>query len=158
MCIIKGKIALFRVIRGFWLFNTKAFSRTKAVIMKGFFTMKNESIDKIQFDKIQFEKYAIFQTGGKQYQALPGKTVAIEKIEGDTGASVTFPEVLFRKLGDGKFEVGKPHVEGAQIKASIVKQTKGPKIIIFRFKRRKKSRVKKGHRQPITVVRIENID
>lgn len=121
--------------------------------MKGFFTMKNESMD-----KVQFEKYAIFQTGGKQYQAIPGKTVAIEKVEGDTGANVTFPEVLFRKLGDGKFEFGQPHVAGAEIKASIVKQTKGPKIVVFRFKRRKKYRVKKGHRQPVTVVRIESID
>ncbi len=63
---------------------------------------------------------------------------------------------FFRKLDDKKIEIGQPLLEGP-IKASIVKQTQGPKLIIFRFKRRKKSRVKKGHRQPITVVRIESI-
>jgi large subunit ribosomal protein L21 len=104
-----------------------------------------------------FEEYAIFQTGGKQYQAIPGKTIAIEKIEGDSGDSIEFKEVLFRKTSAGNYEVGQPYVDEAVLKASIVKQTKGPKIIIFRHKRRKKQRVKKGHRQPITVVRIESI-
>ena len=108
-------------------------------------------------NKEVFEKYAIFQTGGKQYQAIPGKTVGIEKLEGNAGDSVNFSDVLFRKLADGKFEFGQPFVKGATIQASIVKQDKGPKIIVFKFKRRKKSRVKKGHRQPITVVRIESI-
>jgi large subunit ribosomal protein L21 len=104
-----------------------------------------------------FEQYAIFQTGGKQYQAIPGKTIAVEKIEGESGDSLEFKEVLFRKQGEGNFEVGQPYVEDAVLKASIVKQMRGPKIIIFRHKRRKKQRVKKGHRQPITVVRIESI-
>lgn len=104
-----------------------------------------------------FEQYAIFQTGGKQYQAVPGKTIAIEKLNGESDDSVEFTEVLFRKTGEDKFEVGQPFVEGAVLKASIVKQTKGPKLIVFRHKRRKKQRTKKGHRQPITVVRIESI-
>jgi large subunit ribosomal protein L21 len=103
------------------------------------------------------EKYAIFQTGGKQYQAIPGKTLAIEKVDGSVGDSVEFSEVLFRKNGEGAFEFGAPRVEGATLKASIVKQSQGPKIIVFRHKRRKKSRVKKGHRQPLTVIRIESI-
>jgi len=101
------------------------------------------------------EKYSIFQTGGKQYQAVEGKTVAIEKIEGNAGDSVEFKEVLLRKNTEG-VEVGRPHLEGATIKASIVKQMRGPKLIVFKFKRRKKVRVKKGHRQPITVIRIES--
>ena len=104
-----------------------------------------------------FEKYAIFQTGGKQYQAIPGKTVAVEKIEGEDGKVLSFTEVLFRKTENDKFEVGQPYVEGAELKASIVKQTKGPKLIVFRHKRRKKMRVKRGHRQPVTVLRIESI-
>lgn len=103
------------------------------------------------------EKYAIFQTGGKQYQAIPGKTVAVEKIEGKTGDQVEFDTVLFRKNGEGAFEFGAPYLEGVTLKASIVKQDRGPKIIVFRHKRRKKCRVKKGHRQPLTVIRIENI-
>jgi large subunit ribosomal protein L21 len=103
------------------------------------------------------ERYAIFKTGGKQYQAIEGKTVAIEKVDGETGDKVEFNEVLFRKSGDGKFEIGKPFIEGVVVKASVVKQDKGPKLVVFKFKRRKKSRVKKGHRQPLTVVRIEEI-
>lgn len=104
-----------------------------------------------------FEQYAIIQTGGKQYQAIPGKTIAIEKIDGEAGASVEFKEVLFRKQGVGKSEIGHPHVEGAVVKASIIKHMKDAKKIIFKFKRRKKHRTKHGHRQPLTVVRIEDI-
>lgn len=103
-----------------------------------------------------YEKYAIFQTGGKQYQAAEGKTVAIEKIEGEAGTKLEFSEVLFRKTADGKFEIGQPFLK-TSITASIVKQMKGPKLIVFRFKRRKKVRVKRGHRQPITVIRVESI-
>lgn len=104
-----------------------------------------------------FETYAIFATGGKQYQAIPGKTLAIEKIEGDAGQEITFSEVFFRKQGEGKFQIGTPHLEGVTIKASIIKQIKDPKIIVFKFKRRKKYRVKKGHRQRKTVIRIESV-
>ena len=103
-----------------------------------------------------FKRYAIFQNGGKQYQAIEGKTVALEKIEGSIGDAVSFDDVLFRKLDDGQFEIGQPRLQGA-IKASIVRQMKGPKLVVFHFKRRHKSRVKKGHRQHITVVRIESI-
>ena len=104
----------------------------------------------------EFERYAIVKTGGKQYQAIEGKTLAIEKLEGEAGDSVEFADVLFRKLGAGQYEIGTPTLSGA-VTASIVKQMKGPKIDVFHFKRRKKSRVKKGHRQLITVVRIESL-
>lgn len=102
------------------------------------------------------DRYAIFQTGGKQYQAIEGKTVAVEKLEGEAGDQLIFNEVLFRKEAPGKFEIGEPFLK-EPVKATIVKQDKGPKLIAFRFKRRKKVRVKKGHRQPITVIRIESI-
>jgi large subunit ribosomal protein L21 len=108
-------------------------------------------------EKPVFEQYALFQTGGKQYQAIPGKTLAIEKIEGETGKKITFDEVLFRKTTDKKFEFGQPHVKGAKITASIIKQTKGPKIVVFKFKRRNKYRTKTGHRQLQTIIRIESI-
>ena len=107
--------------------------------------------------KLSFDKYAIFQTGGKQYQAIPGKTVAVEKLEGVAGDSISFPTVLFRKSGDETFEFGQPFVKDAAVKASIIKQAKDQKITVFKFQRRKKVRVKKGHRQPITVLRIESI-
>lgn len=103
-----------------------------------------------------FDRYAIFQSGGKQYQALEGKTIALDKIDGETGDQISFDKVLFKKEGDEKFEFGKPFLN-EPIKAEIVKQTKGPKLIAFRFKRRKKVRVKKGHRQDLTVVRIISI-
>jgi large subunit ribosomal protein L21 len=101
--------------------------------------------------------YAIFQTGGKQYQAIPGKTIAVEKLEGSEGATLEFSEVMFRKLAQDKFEFGMPFVAGATIKASIVKHIKGPKVVVFKFARRHKTRTKTGHRQPITVLRIESI-
>ncbi len=103
-----------------------------------------------------FDKYAIFQNGSKQYQAIEGKTVAIEKIEGEAGAKLEFKEVLFRKTAENTFEIGTPFITGP-VKASIVKQMKGPKVIAFRFKRRHKVRVKRGHRQQMTIIRIEAI-
>ncbi len=104
----------------------------------------------------EFERYAIFSTGGKQYQAIEGLTVQIEKLEGQDGDIVEFTDVLFRKIGEGQFEIGQPTLKGA-IKAVILKQIKGPKVTIFRFRRRNKYRVKKGHRQLHTVVRIQTI-
>ena len=104
-----------------------------------------------------FNQYAIFQTGGKQYQAIPGKTVAVEKLEGNAGDQISFAEIVLRKSDDQTIEIGQPFVKGATIQASIIKQTRSPKVIIFKFQRRKKRRTKTGHRQPITVVRIESI-
>jgi large subunit ribosomal protein L21 len=104
----------------------------------------------------KYDKYAIFANGGKQYQAIEGKTVAIEKIVGEAGDKYEINTILFRKLADGQYEIGKPLVEGT-ITATIVKQTKDPKLIVFKFKRRKKVRVKNGHRQPKTVIRIDSI-
>ncbi len=108
-------------------------------------------------NQVSFENYAIFATGGKQYQAIPGKTVAVELLDGEVGATLDFNEVLFRKQGDDSIEIGQPHVAGATVKASIIKHSKGPKLIIFKFKRRKKVRTKSGHRQKMTVLRIESI-
>ena len=111
-------------------------------------TKKQESTSK-------FDHYAIFETGAKQYQALEGKTLGIEKLDAKEGDSVTFKEVLLRKNGD-KIEIGQPYLKTA-VKAVVLKHIKGPKVIAFKFKRRKKYARKQGHRQPITVVRIESI-
>lgn len=102
------------------------------------------------------ERYAIIATGGKQYQVIEGKTVAVELLPGNEGDSVIFDQVLFRKTADGQFEVGQPTLKTV-VTGSIVKHIKGPKLIAFRFKRRKKVRVKKGHRQQGTVVRIQTV-
>ena len=104
----------------------------------------------------EFERYAIFQTGGKQYQALEGKTLSVEKLQGNPGDTIEFTDVYFRKIGPNQFEIGKPTLTGA-VKASIIKEIKDPKIIVYKFKRRTKGRVKKGHRQPKTVIRITSI-
>lgn len=103
-----------------------------------------------------FEKYSIFQTGGKQYQAIEGQTIAIEKLNVEAGQPVVFKEVLLRKLDGENVEIGAPYIKTA-IKAVVVKHMRGPKLIVFKFKRRKKYTRKKGHRQPLTVIRIESI-
>ncbi|MFA6066054.1 MAG: 50S ribosomal protein L21 [Candidatus Babeliaceae bacterium] len=105
---------------------------------------------------IVFDRYAIFQSGGKQYQAIEGKTVELEKLVGDVGSEIIFTDVLLRKLDPSNVEIGTPFLD-TPIKASIVKHMRGPKIIAFMFKRRKKVRRKKGHRQQKTIVRIEKI-
>ena len=101
-----------------------------------------------------FSNYVIFQIGTKQYQGIKGKTVSIEKIDGEAGDSIEFKEVLLKKDNE-IVEIGQPFVKES-LKATIVKHMKGPKLIIFKFKRRKKSRVKKGHRQPQTIIRIDS--
>jgi large subunit ribosomal protein L21 len=102
------------------------------------------------------DRYAIFQTGGKQYQAIEGKTIAVEKLDVEPGKTVEFSEVLLLKTAPNSVKIGQPLV-GSTIKASVVKHIRLPKVIVFKFKRRKKSRVKRGHRQPQTVIRIESI-
>ncbi|MBY0109512.1 MAG: 50S ribosomal protein L21 [Candidatus Babeliaceae bacterium] len=102
-----------------------------------------------------FSRYAIFQTGGKQYQALEGKTIAIEKLDQKAGETVQFDDVLLVKKAEGDVKIGQPFLS-TPVKATIVKHMKGPKLVVFKFKRRKKSRVKRGHRQPMTIVRIES--
>jgi large subunit ribosomal protein L21 len=103
-----------------------------------------------------FEKYSIFQSGGKQYQAIEGQTIALEKLAVAAGDKVEFAEVLLRKESADKITIGQPFVDVA-VRAVVIKHGKEPKKIIFKFKRRKKYRVTQGHRQPFTVVRIEAI-
>jgi len=100
-------------------------------------------------------QYAIFETGGKQYQAIKGQTIAVEKLDAHVGDTVTFPHALLRRNQD-HIEVGQPYLD-KPVKASVVKHNKGPKLIVFKMKRRKKYRRKKGHRQEQTVVRIEDV-
>jgi len=105
---------------------------------------------------ISLERYAIIQTGGKQYFAVEGKTIAVEKLNGIAGEEVIFDEVLLKRKNSQQCEVGQPFVE-TPVKGVIVKQVRGKKIVVFKFKRRKKQRTKKGHRQYYTIVRINNI-
>lgn len=107
-------------------------------------------------DEKNIQRYAIFATGGKQYQAIEGKTLAIEKIESLPGATLEFSEVLFFKKDEDQFEIGTPHLK-RKIAATVLKQIKDPKIVVYRFQRRKKVQTKRGHRQPKTVIRVVSI-
>jgi large subunit ribosomal protein L21 len=100
--------------------------------------------------------YAIFRSGGRQYEARPGHVVKIEKISGDVGATVTLDEVLFFSDGN-EFQVGRPTLEGVKVHATIVEHGRLPKIVIFKHKRRKDYRKRQGHRQPYTAMRVVSI-
>jgi len=100
--------------------------------------------------------YAVIKTGGKQYRVEQGDTLAIERLEGDTGTQVSFGEVLL--VGsDNETKIGRPLLAGASVTGTIVEQGRAKKIIIFKFRRRKNYKRKKGHRQYFTRVRIESI-
>jgi large subunit ribosomal protein L21 len=99
--------------------------------------------------------YAIIRTGGKQYRVSEGDTIRVEKLPGEVGGEVELSDVLM--LGGEKPLVGKPLVKGATVKAEIVAQDRAKKIVVFKFKRRKKYRRKAGHRQPYTELKITGI-
>jgi large subunit ribosomal protein L21 len=99
--------------------------------------------------------HAVIRTGGKQYRVAQGDLVRIEKIDGAAGDKVTFDEVLF--LGGDAPKFGSPLVSGAKVSGEIVSQGRGEKLVIFKFKRRKKYRRKAGHRQSFTAVKITEV-
>ncbi|MCD6410600.1 50S ribosomal protein L21 [bacterium] len=100
--------------------------------------------------------FAVIKTGGKQYLVKPGDKIKIEKIKNKEGEEVTFEEVLLVSE-DGKTEIGKPLVDGAKVKAKVLEQGKGKKIIVFKYRPKKRYRKKQGHRQPYTLVEILEI-
>jgi large subunit ribosomal protein L21 len=95
---------------------------------------------------------AVIRTGGKQYTVSADDELTVERIAGAAGDKVEFDDVLM--VGD---KVGAPTVAGAKVVASIVKQARGPHLIVFKKRRRQNSRRKNGHRQDLTVVKIEQI-
>lgn len=100
--------------------------------------------------------YAVIVTGGKQYKVSEGDTIFVEKLEAAEGDTVTFDKVL--AVSDGEsITIGEPEVDGASVTAKVVKQGKAKKIYVFKMKRKKNERSKKGHRQPYTKVVIESI-
>ena len=102
------------------------------------------------------DMHAIIVTGGKQYKVAEGDTLFIEKLPAEAGDNVTFDKVLAVIDGD-KATIGTPVVEGAKVEASVVKNGKGKKIIVFKYKPKKGYRRKQGHRQPYTKVTIGKI-
>jgi len=101
--------------------------------------------------------YAIMTSGGKQYRVKEGDVLRLEKIDGEVGASVSFDQVLMVSDGE-EVQLGRPVLEGAAVHALIVEQDREKKIVVFKFKRRKRYRKKQGHRQPYTAVRIDRIE
>ena len=101
--------------------------------------------------------YAVIKTGGKQYRVAADDVLVIEKIAGDAGAKVEFGEVLMVGGEDASVKIGAPLVSGAMVKAEVVEQGRGPKVIAFKKRRRKNSRRKRGHRQELTTVKITEI-
>jgi len=103
--------------------------------------------------------YAVIRTGGKQYRVTPGSVLRLERLAGDVGASVEFPEVLLAGSdeADAPVRIGRPLVEGAIVRGEIVAQGRDRKVLIFKKKRRKNYRRRRGHRQSITTVRVTEI-
>ncbi|HUT96043.1 MAG TPA: 50S ribosomal protein L21 [Candidatus Paceibacterota bacterium] len=99
---------------------------------------------------------AIIKTGGKQYIVSPKQTIKVEKLEGEEGDKVEFAEVLL--FEDKKIiEIGKPFIKGAKVTATISKQDRGKKVIVFKYKAKKRYQKKAGHRQFFTEVQINEI-
>jgi len=99
--------------------------------------------------------FAVIKTGGKQYRVAAEDVIRIEKVAGEPGDIVQLAEVLM--LGGDTVTVGSPTVEGASIAVEVVSQSRGPKVIAFKKRRRKNSRRKRGHRQEFTLIRISEI-
>jgi large subunit ribosomal protein L21 len=100
--------------------------------------------------------YAVFRTGGKQFRAEPGKKIRVPTLDAEPGESITFEDVLLASDGS-EVQVGAPTVDGARVKAEILRHGRDKKIIVFKRKRRKNSRRKQGHRQGFTELRVDEI-
>ncbi|WP_332398050.1 50S ribosomal protein L21 [Vibrio metschnikovii] len=101
--------------------------------------------------------YAVFQSGGKQHRVSEGQTLRLEKLDVETGATVEFDKVLLIANGEA-IQVGAPLVEGGKVTAEVVQHSRGDKIKIVKFRRRKHSRKQQGHRQWFTEVKITGIN
>lgn len=100
--------------------------------------------------------YAVIRTGGKQYRVATNQVIEVEKLDAEAGSTVELAEVLMVGEGDSA-TVGSPLVEGASVTATVLEQGKGPKLIVFKKRRRKNYRRKTGHRQKLTVLRVTDI-
>lgn len=101
-------------------------------------------------------KYAIIEDGGKQYKAVVGDTIEVDHFASEIGEEIDLERVLLL-ADDDSTEIGAPLIAGAKVQATVVAQVKGPKVVVFRYKPKKRIRVKTGHRQQYTRLRIDAI-
>ena len=101
--------------------------------------------------------YAVVRTGGKQVRMSPGESIRVEKLTGDVGDTIELDDVLL-VAGDEGLKVGRPVVDGARVVGTITDQGRGPKIVVFKMKRRKGYRRKQGHRQDYTEILVDRVD
>jgi large subunit ribosomal protein L21 len=101
-------------------------------------------------------QYAIIQTGGKQYRVAPGDSITVEKLTAEPGSIVELDHVL-AVSNDGDMTLGQPTVAGAKVVAEVAEQGRGEKLVIFKYKRKVRYRVKTGHRQSLTKLTIKEI-
>jgi large subunit ribosomal protein L21 len=101
-------------------------------------------------------KYAIVEDGGKQYKAVEGETIEVDHFDSEIGDQLDLERVLLI-VDEENIQIGTPLVEGAKVQATVVSQVKGPKVIVFRYKPKKRYRVKTGHRQKYTRLQIDSI-
>ncbi len=103
------------------------------------------------------DMYAVIESGGKQHRVSTGDEVMVEKLAAEVGETISFDKVLLTSDGE-TVSVGKPYLDDAKVVGRITRHDKHKKIVVFKYKRRKGYRRKRGHRQQFTLVRIENIE
>ncbi|MDF1586318.1 50S ribosomal protein L21 [Geminicoccaceae bacterium 1502E] len=101
--------------------------------------------------------YAVIKTGGKQYRVATNDVIKVERLEAEAGSIVELDQVLMLGGEGQELAIGAPLVAGAKVSATVLEQTRGPKLIVFKKRRRKNSRRRTGHRQDLTVLRITDI-
>jgi large subunit ribosomal protein L21 len=101
-------------------------------------------------------KYAIVESGGKQFKAVEGEMIEIDRLLVDVDKSVDLEQVLLL-VDDDKVTIGTPTIKGAKVTAKVISHDKGPKVVIFKYRPKKRIRVKTGHRQQYTQLKVESI-
>jgi large subunit ribosomal protein L21 len=101
-------------------------------------------------------KFAVIETGGKQYRVAPGSKIRVEKLDAESGGDFTFGKVLLRADGD-RVEIGTPYISGAKVEARVLRQARDKKKIVFKYHQKTRYKKKKGHRQHFTEVQVVGI-
>lgn len=124
-------------------------------MVRGWFV--REICGEVKIGELSSMKYAIIECGGKQYRAIEGSTIEVDRLNTEVGQQVQLASVLLLVDGD-QIAVGAPLVGGAKVAVTVVEHTKGPKIHVFHYRPKKRIRVKTGHRQQYTRLQINTIE